>query len=365
MRRLPRGRAPRARQPGGGRRGPADAGASPVRLRDGGVRVRCRGAHSDAEKAFLDGTARDPLGLDAARAEAFRRAGGRMADAPSGPFRRRAGSCGQDDRREMDGMILNYAIRNGALELLPQNLASMAGSSVADEDGLPHRRAHGFELDAAREGLPRHRRRRARLPVLEQFGRKLVGGLLGPRGGLGRALGSAATGAGFSFASTYALGQVAKRYYAGGGRCRRHAAAAFAAMLARRKACSRVPPQIEERAPHPRRGRGHPVRPRVNRGAPAGASRARTERGRSPRGARASSSSAMAAPGNGRAPARRAAVQNLAHAKVVGVRASPAWAPCARRLRPSHHVEVVGELHRLRHVVGSQRSAAQRVSGYG
>ena len=44
---------------------------------------------------------------------------------------------------------------------------------------------------------------------LEQVGRKLLGGLLGK-------VGSAATGMAFSFATTYALGQLAKRYYAGG-----------------------------------------------------------------------------------------------------------------------------------------------------
>lgn len=52
---------------------------------------------------------------------------------------------------------------------------------------------------------------------LEQFGRKLLGGLFGKVAGKwGNALGGAATGMAFSFASTYALGQVAKRYYAGG-----------------------------------------------------------------------------------------------------------------------------------------------------
>jgi hypothetical protein len=52
---------------------------------------------------------------------------------------------------------------------------------------------------------------------LEQFGRKLIGGLLGKAAGrtLG-GVGRAATGMAFSFATTYALGQVAKRYYAGG-----------------------------------------------------------------------------------------------------------------------------------------------------
>lgn len=52
---------------------------------------------------------------------------------------------------------------------------------------------------------------------LEQFGRKLLGGLLGKVAG--RAVGyvgGAATGVAFSCATTYALGQVAKRYYSGG-----------------------------------------------------------------------------------------------------------------------------------------------------
>lgn len=52
---------------------------------------------------------------------------------------------------------------------------------------------------------------------LEQAGRKLLGGLLGRvGGGLLRGLGNQAVSSGMSFAATYALGQVAKRYYAGG-----------------------------------------------------------------------------------------------------------------------------------------------------
>ena len=79
-------------------------------------------------------------------------------------------------------------------------------------------KAHGVELDqghikefiaAAGVGMTSQ--------YLEQFGRKLMGGLLGKVAGrtLG-GLGGAATGMAFSFATTYALGQVAKRYYAGG-----------------------------------------------------------------------------------------------------------------------------------------------------
>ncbi|MHB0916164.1 MAG: hypothetical protein ACYC0G_00155 [Thiobacillus sp.] len=55
---------------------------------------------------------------------------------------------------------------------------------------------------------------------LEQFGRKLLGDLLGKMAGktVGK-VGGATTGMAFmafSFATTYALGQLAKRYYAGG-----------------------------------------------------------------------------------------------------------------------------------------------------
>jgi uncharacterized protein (DUF697 family) len=79
-------------------------------------------------------------------------------------------------------------------------------------------KSHGVELDqghikefiaAAGVGLTSQ--------YLEQFGRKLLGGLLGKVAGktIGK-LGGAATGMAFSFATTYALGQVARRYYAGG-----------------------------------------------------------------------------------------------------------------------------------------------------
>ena len=79
-------------------------------------------------------------------------------------------------------------------------------------------KAHGVELDqghikefiaAAGVGLTSQ--------YLEQFGRKLLDGLLGKAAGktFGK-VGSAATGMAFSFATTYALGQIARRYYAGG-----------------------------------------------------------------------------------------------------------------------------------------------------
>lgn len=132
---------------------------------------------------------------------------------PSGP----SAAAVQRDA-ELDKSILNYALLNGALELLPQSWASMAiiplQIKMVHAIGL----AHGVELDrghikefiaAAGVGMASQ--------YVEQFGRKLLCGLLGKVAGktIG-GLGGAATGMAFSFATTYALGQVAKRYYAGG-----------------------------------------------------------------------------------------------------------------------------------------------------
>ena len=119
---------------------------------------------------------------------------------------------------ELDRSILNYALLNGALELLPQSWASMAIIPLQIKMVYGVGQAHGVALDqghirefiaAAGVGLTSQ--------YLEQFGRKLLGGLLGKVVGktLG-GVGSAGTGMAFSFATTYALGHLAKRYYAGG-----------------------------------------------------------------------------------------------------------------------------------------------------
>lgn len=121
---------------------------------------------------------------------------------------------------ELDKSILNYSLLNGALELLPQSWASMAIIPLQIKMVYGIGKAHGVTLDqghikefiaAAGVGLTSQ--------YLEQFGRKLLGGLLGKAAGktFGK-VGSAATGMAFSFATTYALGQLAKRYYAGGRR---------------------------------------------------------------------------------------------------------------------------------------------------
>jgi len=119
---------------------------------------------------------------------------------------------------ELDKAILQASILNGALELLPQSIATMAIIPLQMKLDYKIGRAHGYEADKSQikdllatlgVGLTGQ--------YLEQVGRKLLGGLFGKvAGGLAGSLASGATGAMFSFATTYAIGQVARRYYAGG-----------------------------------------------------------------------------------------------------------------------------------------------------
>jgi uncharacterized protein (DUF697 family)/tellurite resistance protein len=122
------------------------------------------------------------------------------------------------DSAELDKMILNASILNGALELLPQSMASMAIIPLQMRMVYRIGKAHGYELDRGhiKDLL-------ATLGVgltgqyLEEIGRKLIGGLFGKAAGrMAGGLAGGATGMAFSFATTYALGKVAVRYYAGG-----------------------------------------------------------------------------------------------------------------------------------------------------
>jgi uncharacterized protein (DUF697 family)/tellurite resistance protein len=199
---------------------------------------------SDAERTFLDGLRRT-LNLDAGAAAAFTRQADEIAATPIGVAAGAAGTAGTagaagaasaagassqpaadgrlvaaqaPDSAALDKSILNHSILNGALELLPQSLASMAIIPLQMKMVYAIGKAHGYELDRGhiRDLL-------ATLGVgltsqyVEDIGRKLIGGLLKKVGGrMVGGLGRAATGAAFSFATTYALGHVAKRYYASG-----------------------------------------------------------------------------------------------------------------------------------------------------
>jgi uncharacterized protein (DUF697 family)/tellurite resistance protein len=178
------------------------------------------GTQSEAERMFL-ADVRTSLGLDASAA-AFSQKAEEIAAVPvAAPAAAAAASVPvapkNPDTAELDKSILNASILNGALELLPETLSTMA--IIPLQMKLVYRigKSYGYELDSGHikdflatvgVGLTSQ--------YLEQAGRKLLGGLLGKVGGGLLGLGNQAVSSGMSFASTYALGHVAKRYYAGG-----------------------------------------------------------------------------------------------------------------------------------------------------
>ena len=188
------------------------------------------GTLSDAEQRFLT-EARTALGLDAGASADFVQQAQSMATVPVSGLPVAVGVAGITsvagaaaaapaavDEAALDSAILNAAIVNGALELLPETLSTLAIIPLQMKLVWRIGKAYGFELDSGHikdfvatvgVGLTSQ--------YLEQAGRKLLGGLLGRvGGGLLRGAGNQAVSTGMSFATTYALGQVAKRYYAGG-----------------------------------------------------------------------------------------------------------------------------------------------------
>ncbi len=181
------------------------------------------GALSRPEEAFL-GRLRTALALDSGQAQAFTKEAAEIADMPFGssgemPVVETTSNVQPTlDEAELDRMVLNYAILNGALELLPQSLASMAILPMQMKMVYRIGKAYNYELDrghikdfAATLGVGLTGQ------YVEQMGRKLIGRLLKKvGGGMFGAMGGAATGSVVSFTTTYALGQVAKQYYAAG-----------------------------------------------------------------------------------------------------------------------------------------------------
>jgi uncharacterized protein (DUF697 family)/uncharacterized tellurite resistance protein B-like protein len=191
--------------------------------------INADGSQVPAEADFLARLA-STLGVPAAAAAAGAKAAGDVADAAfddAGPAKPSAAATVASGsvlgkaslgEAEFDQMILKASITNAALELLPETIASMA--IIPLQMRLVYRigQAYGYPMDRtnARDFI-------ATLGVgltsqyVEQFGRKLLGGLLGTiGGGLGRAVGRQAASSGLTFATTYAIGRVAQRYYAGG-----------------------------------------------------------------------------------------------------------------------------------------------------
>lgn len=181
------------------------------------------GASTDAERDFLS-RLKDALGLDEATASRELALADQIAqsDVPDRAGEPAAAATPRQlteaERADLDKTILNYSILAGAIELLPQSLATMA--IIPLQCKLVYRvgARHGYSLDrghikdfiaAAGVGMTSQ--------VLENVARKLLGGLFKQAGGrLAGKAGSAVAGAAMSFAATYAIGQAAKVYYAKG-----------------------------------------------------------------------------------------------------------------------------------------------------
>ena len=198
------------------------------------------GHADDAEQAFL-GRLRSVLGLEAAAADqidaaaealvATQAPGALAAQRPSAmPATRPTDGGAPGAVEDVDAMILRYAVLNGALELLPQTLATVAIVPLQTKMVYRVGLSYGYTLDQShvREllatvglGLTSQ--------VVESYARGLVGGALGgmlggvfgkkgkkKKGKTAHKVAAGATGAAFTFAATYALGRVAVAYYGGG-----------------------------------------------------------------------------------------------------------------------------------------------------
>jgi uncharacterized protein (DUF697 family)/tellurite resistance protein len=173
------------------------------------------GALNDSERQFLGGLRRS-LQLDATSTESHQQQA-EVLVTQAIPSAVPPTINGPSDA-ELDRQILNAAILNGALEIMPHTIATMAiiplqmrlVYSIGKQYGYELGRGHITEfLTTVGVGLTSQ--------VFEGYARQLVGGLT--RSIAGRFLGglaSQATGSAVSFATTYALGQVAKSYYASG-----------------------------------------------------------------------------------------------------------------------------------------------------
>jgi uncharacterized protein (DUF697 family)/tellurite resistance protein len=166
------------------------------------------GSCNATETAFLD-SVRAALGLGA-EAEALQSTATAVINVPVAAEAAAAAGKVGPDQASLDKAIRDAAVLNGALELLPDSLASLAILPLQLK--LVHRIGKAHNYDLGREHI---RDFVATLGVgmtaqyLEGFARKLLGSVFG---GVGRQ----AASSGMAFVTTYAIGHAAKRYYAGG-----------------------------------------------------------------------------------------------------------------------------------------------------
>jgi len=168
------------------------------------------GVQSPAERKFLD-ELRQGLGLDVVASANFARDADTVAAQPM------ASSPPISDA-EVDSAILNTAILCAALEQLPQRLATMAIVPLQMRLVYKVGAKYGFSLDrghvvdllgAAGIGMASQ--------LVDSFARQLMSKVAGRFvGSFLTGLAGRATGSAVAFTTTYALGQLAKRYYSGG-----------------------------------------------------------------------------------------------------------------------------------------------------
>lgn len=196
--------------------------------------VYADGDANAGERAFL-ADLRQVLEIEGDETETARQEVEKLAQAPltspsmnlmpasfGAPRHSQAGIPAMSHDEALDEMIRRQALLTGALELLPQNLASMA--IIPLQMRLVYRIGadYGHTLDAPQiKDLLGAMGIGAAAQVLDGMARRILGGL--GRGLFGSVLGGivggtagVAAGAGVSFVTTYALGHSAKQYYAQG-----------------------------------------------------------------------------------------------------------------------------------------------------
>lgn len=170
------------------------------------------GALNAAEQRFLD-ELRQALGISAPAVQALGANAAALATTPAVPA-----ANPLPDEATLDRLILQQAILTGALEILPDRLANIAVLPLQMRLVYQVGQQYGQKMDGnqvkdliATLGIG------VAAQAMEGVLMKVLGGVAG--GLLGGLLGGAtqvATGAAVTFASTYALGKVAKQYYAQG-----------------------------------------------------------------------------------------------------------------------------------------------------
>jgi uncharacterized protein (DUF697 family)/tellurite resistance protein len=173
------------------------------------------GALKESEQQFLTDL-RQMLQLDSSATDNHLQSAHALAEHPLVALAPSMIDAGREE--ELDHLILNAAILNGALEIMPHTLATMAIVPLQMRMVYQIGKRYGCDLDRghikdfiATVGIG------LTSQVFEGFTRRLVGGFArGLAGGLLGGLAGQAAGSAFGFATTYALGQVAKQYYAGG-----------------------------------------------------------------------------------------------------------------------------------------------------